>query len=148
MTEKRVRKGMLVRRRLPALGLPIGPWLIVRRVERELIGAEVVNISNLLSETGEFRCLLKNNVYIPTRAVLNVSPSVVKTIAMCSQVIVRHPATTNWLKVYRDKPELITFFSDSDNKVIVKPWGITHQRNGRETEIIIYVDHVVTQVIR
>lgn len=143
----RLKKDMLVRRRISCGLLPIGPWLIIRDAKKETVQAEVVDSDYMLRKTGQMRMLARNNIYVPTRMALLISPGIIDNIVVGKQWAVSAPVSKTWLRAYKEKPEIITFYATNGNKIIAKVDSIAHQVKGREEWIKVYIDSVITKVI-
>lgn len=143
----RLRKDMLVRRRMPCGLLPIGPWLIVRAAKNGAVQAEVVDSDYMLRKTGQMRILARNNIYVPTRMALHISPEIIDDIIVGKQWVVSAPVSKTWLQAYKEKPEIITFYATNGNKVVIKVNSIAHQVKSREEWIKVYIDSIITKVI-
>lgn len=142
-----IRKGMLVRRKMPSSLIPIGPWLIVRSSNNGITKAERVDSDYMMRKTDDIRELKRDMLYIPEHAALNISAKAIDDIILGKQWAVTHPLTPKWERIAKQSPEIITFFTTNGNKVVVSVDEIKQGCYIREKYIKIYIRSIITKCV-
>lgn len=142
-----IEKGMLIRKKLSASVTPIGPWLIVRSATKSKIKAERIDSEYIHRATGDFSELSRNMVYLPVKAALNISPSIINDIITGKQWIVAHPATLQWAQQCIHHPEIVSFYATNGNKVIVSVDEVKLFQRDRQPWVKIFIKDIITKCI-
>lgn len=110
--------GKIVRRKASD-GAPIGPYLQVIKVRRNMVSAVPLT---------ERKTIFLNNVYKCNTTTLSISKEHMQRLVDCRTICVEHPATPQWDKLVENTPEIIKFVSSTTSD-----------------QVICSVDHVVKQ---
>jgi hypothetical protein len=130
--------GQVIRRKIRE-DAPIGPYMLVQRVESNRVYAKIIGRNMMPDEM-----ILKKNVYIHKIDAVCISEDMYYRLVTGKTICAQHKATTQWIKVWSSPPELIKFYTQAKNyQAIFVLEHVTKAISLGEPVIRIIVDELI-----